>query len=371
MTILLAGGGTAGHINPAISIANYIKERHPKAKICFAGTPKGMEANLVPKAGYEFYPVDVKGFQRKLSLKNIGRNIEAAVKVFTSSVQAGGILKKTAPDLVIGTGGYVSGPVLRKAAKMGIKTAIHEQNAFPGVTTKMLAPHMDAVMLAMEDAKKHLPSNREYVVTGNPVREEVIRADKQKSRRALGLDERPVILSFGGSLGARTINEMAADIIAWHWKDAKYQHLHATGRYGVELMPRLLREKGVELEKAPQVRITEYIDNMDECMAAADLVICRSGAIALSELEAQGKASILIPSPNVAENHQYHNAMSLARRGAAVVIEEKELTAERMIAELNRLLVHPGTLWEMGQNAKNEAVLDANERIYQVLMGLL
>lgn len=370
MHILFAGGGTAGHINPALAIAAHIKSRHPDAKISFIGTPNRLEARLVPEAGYDFYTIEVEGFQRSLSPKNIKRNISAAYKAVKSSGNAKKLLKKLQPDVVVGTGGYVSGPVLREAAKLGLKTAIHEQNAYPGITNKMLANKVDKVMLAMPDAKERLGMKGEPVITGNPVRESVMNMDKAAARAALGLDGRPMILSFGGSLGARIINETAADVLAWHWESGKYYHYHGAGKAGYEAMKKLLDEKGVDLSRASTVRFSEYISDMDLCMAAADLVICRAGAITLSELQIQGKAAILIPSPYVAENHQFHNAMTLKNMGAAEVIEEKELTGEKLVGEVKRLLEDPDTLRTMGEKAKASAITDVHARIYDVIMEL-
>ncbi len=369
MHILFAGGGTAGHINPALAVAGFIKSKHPDAKISYIGTPDKLESVLVPQKGYDFYPIEVAGFQRKISLKNIGRNIDAVKKVFTSSAESKRLLKELKPDIVMGTGGYVSGPVLREAAKLGFKTAIHEQNAFPGVTTKMLANRVDAVMLAMKDAEKYLKLNKTPVYTGNPVREELLGIDKKTAREKLGLkDDRPLILSFGGSLGARPINEAVEELIKWHNNTHKFYHIHATGKTGYSVMMNRLKSSGVALSEETDIR--EYINDMDVCMAAADIVICRAGAITLSELEACGKPSVLIPSPYVAENHQYHNAMALKRRGAAEVIEEKDLSGEKLIAEISSVIENKDKLKKMSEAAKKMAVLDANERIYNVLMGL-
>lgn len=370
MNILFAGGGTGGHINPALAIAGYLKKQVPDAKISFIGNSGGMEASLVPAAGYDFYGISVAGFQRKLTLNNIKRNISAFFLMFTSSVESGKLLKKVKPDIVVGTGGYVSGPVLRKAAKMGIATVIQEQNAFPGMTTKALAPMVDRVMLAMPEAEKYLKPKNPAVVTGNPIRDEILAADRAASRKTLGLDDRPMILSFGGSLGAKRLNEAIADVMQWHHGEAKYYHFHATGKFGIKWMPELLREKGVLPDENPQIHVQEYIDNMDVLMSAADLVICRSGAITLSELQALGKAAILIPSPNVAENHQYHNAMALVNRGAAAVIEEKDLTSELLINKISEILGDKEALEKMGKASKSGAILDSNEKIYKVITGI-
>ena len=369
MHILFAGGGTAGHINPALAVAGYIKELHPDATISYIGTAKKLEARLVPEAGYEFRTIDVAGFQRSFKPKSIIKNFIAVKKAFTSSIKARKILKELQPDLVVGTGGYVSGPVLREATKLGIKTAIHEQNAFPGVTTKMLAPKVDRVMLAMPQAEKHLNCKNKPVITGNPVRMEFLNLDRDLSRAKLGLDNRPMILSFGGSLGAAPLNSAITELIASHWESGKFIHFHATGKVGYENTIRALKEKGVNTE-AENLRITEYISDMADCMASADLVIGRAGAITLTEIEAAGRASILIPSPYVAENHQFHNAMTLKEKNAAEVIEEKDLSGESLINAVINVFSDKERSVAMGKSAAESAILDANKRIYDCLMEL-
>lgn len=370
MRYLLVGGGTAGHINPALAIAEKIKSEEKDAEIFFAGTPKGMESKLVPKAGYEFFPIEVAGIQRRLSFGNIKRNIIALHYLAKSGGKAKKIINKVKPDVVIGTGGYVSGPIVRMAQKMGIKTAIHEQNAFPGVTTKLLAKKADMLMLAVADSASYFPQGQNYRVVGNPVRSSIIFADRSSSRKALGIDERPLILSFGGSLGARKINETVADVIAWHSKEGKYQHIHGVGKSGMEWMPQYLKDKGITPD-GKTVRVLEYIDDMDKCMAAADIVICRAGAIALSEIEVMGKPAILVPSPYVAENHQYHNAMALADKGAAIVIEEKNLTGDLLIKTLKDLLSDSKKLSDMSKRSKELAVTDSTDRIYKAIKEIM
>ena len=366
MHILFAGGGTAGHINPALAIAGYIRERHPNAHISYIGTPDKLEARLVPEKGYNFRTIEVAGFQRSLSLKNIKRNIDAAYKAVNSSFVARKILKELQPDIVIGTGGYVSGPVLREAAKLGIKNAIHEQNAFPGVTTKMLSKHTNAIMLAMPEAQRHMKLNKKPIITGNPIRRELLSVTKEEARKKLGLDNRPVILSFGGSLGARRINEAVTELIKSHNGTGKYYHIHAAGKAGYDTMKKNLSDTVL----ADEIDLREYISDMDLCMAAADLVICRAGAITLGELQACGKPSILIPSPYVAENHQYHNAMTLKNIGAAEIIEEKDLSGRGLIKVVEGLIDNKPKLELMAKKARENAILDANERIYEVIMKL-
>ncbi len=370
MKILFACGGTAGHINPALSVAGTLKKQDPSVEILFAGSPRGMEARLVQEAGYRFAPITIKGFQRQLNLRNLKNNLQAVGYLATSTHRAKKILRAFAPDVVMGTGGYVSGPILRCAHKLGIKTLTQEQNAFPGVTTKLLSHYVDKVLLAVPQAQKYLYEKADCTVTGNPVREEVIFASRKAARKRMGVGDKICIVSFGGSLGARRVNEAIADVMAWHAGSGKIHHIHATGAYGTELLPRLLREKGVAFENNPDLDIREYIRDMPDCLAAADLVICRAGAITLSELQAAGRASILIPSPNVAENHQYYNAMALAEQDAAVVLEEKDLTGQRLTDLVKTLCGDPERLKRLSRNAARMAILDANERICREIQAL-
>jgi len=370
MKVLFAGGGTAGHINPALAIAGYLREKEPDAQILYIGAKGGMEERLVPAAGFTFQSITISGFQRKLSWKNIKKNAKTVVHVFTASHEAHKIIKEFRPDICVGTGGYVAGPVIREAMKMGIPAVIHEQNAYPGVTNKMLSKHANKTMLAVADAQKYLDPAAKCVLTGNPVRQAVIRAQRAESRKALGFDERPLILSFGGSLGARKINEAVADLLVDSAKTDRFQHIHGYGQWG-GWFPDLLKEKGLNLSEHPNIDIKEYINNMPECLAAADLVICRAGAISLSELQAQGRASILIPSPNVAENHQYHNAMAMVNRNAAAIIEEKDLSGVALCKKVEELFKKPETISSLAENARKMAILDANMRIYKIIKEVL
>lgn len=371
MKIVFACGGTAGHINPAIAVASYIKERHPDADILFIGNPNGMEHTLVPKAGFAFEPVEIMGVQRQLNWRNIKYNAKSMVCLATCGNKIKKILRDFNPDVAMGTGGYVSGPVLQQAHHMGIKTLCHEQNAFPGVANKLAAKFVDKVLLAVEEAVPYMDKKANCIVTGNPVREEILFASREKARAKYGITEQLSLLTFGGSLGARRINEAVADLIAWHHDKGEIHHIHATGAYGVELLPTLLKERSVNLQGNKSILIKEYIDDMADCLAAADLVICRAGAITLSELEMAGKASILIPSPNVAANHQYHNAMVLKNHDAAMLIEEKDLTGAQLIEAVQTLMEDRTRLQVLGNNASKLAIPDANERIYNELMALI
>ncbi len=371
MRILFAAGGTGGHINPALAAAGDIRERFPEAEILFVGTKYKMEAKLVPAAGFEFATIDIDGFYRQLTWTNIKRDIATLFKLLRASSQAKKILRAFRPDAVVGFGGYVSGPVVRMAAKMGIPTAIHEQNAYPGVTNKALARRVDLVMLNVEKAGALLKSKNPPVVTGLPVRGEMLRADRDISRAELGVkDSQTLVLSMGGSLGAETINNAMVRLISDHWKDESLFFLHAAGQFG-DWVPEKLKENGVSLDTAKNVEIRPYINDMDRCMAAADLVICRAGASSLSELEALGKASILIPSPNVAENHQYHNAMALVEQDAALLLQEKDYTPEAMEALFTAAVGDKEKLRSLGENAKRLGVPDAKRKIADLILELV
>ena len=366
MKVLLTGGGTAGHINPALAVAGHLKEKEPDVEILYVGNRGGMEERLVGRAGYKMALITISGFQRKLTPKNIVRNIQTVGRVFTATAEAKRIIRDFAPDVCVGTGGYVSGPVVREAAKLGVPCVIHESNAYPGVTTKMLAKSVKTVMLAVPDAKRYFDASVNCVVTGNPVRGEVLAAEREASRKALGLDERPLVLSFGGSLGASALNRAAAYMLAQSSRGKAFQHIHGYGAHDQRFLSEV-RELGLHVEENPQIRLLEYIDNMPQCLSAADLVIGRAGAMTLTEIEAKAKASILIPSPNVAENHQFHNAMALVRRGAAEIIEEKDLTGEALWKKVETILSDPDRLRSLGENAGKMEVADASESIYREL----
>lgn len=363
--ILIAAGGTGGHINPALGTAGYIKEHAENAQIVFVGTADKMEATLVPQAGYELRTIEISGFWRSFSPEAVKHNIGTVVKLVKSSSQVKKIINDFKPDLVVGFGGYVSGPVLRTAAKMRIPTAIHEQNAFPGVTNKALAGSVDRVMLTVPQAEQYMKPKNPCVITGLPIRGDILKADADFARAELSLGGKPLVLSMGGSLGAKPVNDAVLGMILNKYKDKDCVFLHATGKGG-DWFTEKLRSSGVDLEANPHIRVVEYID-IPKCLPAADLVICRSGASTLSELQALGKPSILIPSPYVTENHQYHNAMALVNNGAAEILEEKDLTPDSLTARVNALLADKEKLFEIGENAAKMAVLDATKRIYDTL----
>lgn len=365
MKAIFAAGGTGGHVNPAIAAAEELRRRHPDAQILFIGTATKIEAKTVPAAGFDFKSIDVSGFQRKLSVRNIFRNIAALFRVFKSSFQAKRIIAEFKPDVAVGFGGYVSGPVLREARKAGVKTVIHEQNAFPGVANKALAREADAVMLTDAAAKKYLECKAAPEVTGLPVRPEFLNADRVAAREKLGIPaDGKVVLSIGGSLGAETVNRnMAAAIASLH---GKARFIHGYGSRGAFTLG-LLKDAGLDPENDPSLDIREYIDDMADCLAACDLIVARSGASTLAEIAAVGRPSVLIPSPNVAENHQYFNAKSFSDAGAAELIEEKDLDPALLCEKIDAILGDPGRAEEMGRAAKGLSVPDAAGRICSII----
>ena len=376
MKLLFATGGTAGHINPALAVASYIKQKYPDSQIMFVGTADHMESRLVPNAGFEFKTIEINGFKRSLSPKAVIDNVKTVSRLIKSEKASKQIIKDFQPDVVIGFGGYVSGPVLDAAVKMHCPTCIHEQNAYPGITNKQLAKKVDKVMLTVEDARSHMQAKNDVIITGLPVRGELLEKSKFQARIELGIaDEKPLVLSFGGSLGARPLNDAMLDILLEDSQRDDVYHIHSVGTNGVEYLDKFVengfskRAENIYYKGNTEVRL--YIDNMDTCMAAADLVIGRAGASSLSEIEAMGKASILIPSPYVAENHQYHNAMALVNRNAARILEEKDLTADSLKALMNELIADKNELRQIEQNAKNMAIIDARERIADIILSLV
>ncbi len=367
--ILFATGGTGGHINPALAVAGYIRENYPKAEILFVGTADRMEAQLVPAAGFNFKTIEIQGFSRELNFGGLKHNLKTIKLLLKSEGQAKKIIQEFDPDAVIGFGGYVSGPVLSVAARMGIPTAVHEQNAFPGVTNKNLAKKVDVVMLTAPEAEKLLKPKNPCVVTGLPIRGEIISANKEFARAEMKLDSRPLILSMGGSLGARAINEAVKRLIEKRYEKNDCYYLHATGKAGSAMIEDIGKE--IDLSANPQIMLREYINDMDRCLAAADLVVCRAGASSLSEIQALGKPSILVPYPYAAENHQYYNAKTMSDRDAAILIEEKYFTGERLLSEVEALLADTDRLKRMGENAKAMAILDASQRITECVCKIV
>jgi UDP-N-acetylglucosamine--N-acetylmuramyl-(pentapeptide) pyrophosphoryl-undecaprenol N-acetylglucosamine transferase len=370
MRVLLAAGGTGGHINPALAAAQEISKRNPDAKILFVGVKGKMESKLVPKAGFDFTTINISGFQRSFAPSDIAHNIGTLWRLMFVTSQCKKIIDKFKPDVVVGFGGYVSGPVVRTAHKMGIKTAIHEQNALPGKTNIALSKYVDSVMLTTEKAESRLKNEKPAVITGLPVRDELLTADRSAARKSLGIsDSTRLVLSTGGSLGAESINNAMCDVLTHFNGDCELFFVHGYGQLG-RFVPDKLKENGIDPDNMKNARVSEYIYDMATVMSAADLVISRAGASSLAEIEVLGKASVLVPSPYVAENHQFHNAMALVEKNAAMVIEQKDLTSEKLVNIISELKSNPEKFREIGDNAKKMAVTDSPKRICDVVMSL-
>ncbi len=358
MKVILCGGGTSGHVNPALNIARTLEKRDPKVEIMFIGTKRGIESTLVPKFGYPIKFVEVSGFSRKLSMKNV----KAAWHAVTSIIEAKRIIKDFAPDLVIGTGGYVSWPTVKAAAKLGIPTLIHEQNAFPGVTTKMLSKYADRVCLSFAGSERYFDEGvrKKLLLTGNPVIvDDMTRSD---ARKMLGISEdEPYLLSYGGSMGAEKVNELVFGLIEKLSIPNGIRHTHAIGRVGFEKYSAIAREKGFYSHE--NLKVDEYIYDMAVHQAAADVLICRAGAMTLSELSIRGKATVFIPSPNVTADHQYKNARLLADAGAAVVLRESDVTEKLLIDTVSELLTNENKRRRMEESVKKFGMPDSVERI--------
>lgn len=366
MRVLFAGGGTAGHINPAIAVANYIKEMEPESEFLFIGSENGMERTLVPKMGFEIKFIRIHGFKRSLSLKNF----KTAAELVGGTAKAMNIIKEFKPDAVMGTGGYVAGPVLLAAAMLKIPTIVHESNAYPGVTVRMLARFVDTVALGMGEATKFLPGKARIEVTGNPIRPSILACDKAYARAKLGLDSRKVVLVFGGSLGAEKINSVAVDWISKIADSRKYQVLLSTGKNNrYESVMSRFKRNNIDIKKYPELNVLEYIYDMDLALNAADLIIARSGS-SVSEMTALGKAAILIPSPFVAGNHQEHNARAVEKSGGAVVISQDKLTLETLEKAVESILDNDDTLEKMSRGSKSIGIVDATDKIYRIMKSL-
>lgn len=368
MRFLFAGGGTAGHINPALAIANRLCDMYPNTEIRFVGTKEGLEAGLIPHSGYPLEFIKVHGFERKYSLKTVKTVTEIPFAVAASKR----IIKEFRPDAVIGTGGYVCGPVLYAAARLKLPTLVHESNAFPGITTKILSQYIDEVAIGIEAGEKYLPKAKKIVFTGNPVRPSMLTVESFAARRKLGIDEKPFIVIFGGSLGARDFNRAIADWICSAAAGDKYRILMGTGKNNqYDAVMNRFKENGFDIDAHPNVTVSEYIYDMDVAMNAADLVISRAGASTLAELTAIGKPAILVPSPYVTDNHQEHNARAVESGGGAVVIAEAELTAEKIDEAVASIAGDRKRLAAMGEASAKMGVRDSADRICAEIIKLV
>ena len=370
MRVLFTCGGTTGHVNPAVALAQMFQTRNSGCEVLFVGADGGMETRLVPKEGYPIETVTITNFRRSLSPASIGHNVRTLLNMNKSRKQANAILDRFQPDLVVGTGGYASFPVVKAAAKRGIPTAVHESNAVPGLTTKTLSKVVDVVMVGFEESRSHYDDPGKVVVTGTPVRTDFFRYTRKEARAELGLtDDRPLVLSVWGSLGAEVMNCQMAECIALECRDgAPFHHIHGAGRDYRAVLDAL---QGSGLADHPEVDVREYIYDMPLVMAAADLVLCRAGASTIAEIAAIAKPAVLVPSPNVVADHQTKNARVLANAGGAVLLPEGESSGEKLYALMTGLLSDTPRREAMSRALRDMAVPDAAEQIYQTLVRLM
>jgi len=369
MRIIFSCGGTGGHINPAIAMAKIMQKRHPNSGILFVGG-EGMENDLVPRAGFEIRSLPARRFTHKLTPSACIKNIKTLAGMHSVLRRAYKIIDEYKPNIVIGTGGYASFPIVHAAAKRGIPTAIHESNAVPGKATQSLAKRVDKIMIGFQDGVENYRYKERVVVTGTPYREEFLSAKRDDAKRALKLDTRPVVVASFGSLGARDMNNMMIDYIELLAQSGRFQLIYATGKFGIEWVPQKISERGINLTEYPFIQMQEYIYDMPNAMAAADLMITRGGASTLTEHAITAKPAIIIPSPNVTGNHQEPNARAAETRGGALVILERDCSGELLYNKSLELLKSPENLAKMRNGMQSLSIMDSNERIYQTIMDL-
>ena len=373
MKIVFTCGGTAGHVNPALALAGLIKERKPDSEILFVGARRGIEKQLIESAGWPFRTVEISSFHRSLAPKEIKHNLISLRNLLRSPGEAKALLKEFPADLVVGTGGYASYPMIRAASSLGIPAAVHESNAIPGLTTRLLENHADLIMVGFEECRKNYRHPDKVLVTGTPVRGDFFRLTRKQAKQKLGMDDgRPLIVSFFGSLGAAEMNREMARFLALEARNGlPFHHVHGAGAIGCQRMGEYLRDEAADLSRTPELEVREYIQNMSELMRAADLVICRAGASTISELTALGVPAIIIPSPNVTHNHQESNARVLADAGGAVMILEKDSSGQRLYDTACDILHDEARRKAMSAAMSSLGTIDAAEKILDAVMALV
>ena len=366
MKVIIAAAGTAGNINPGISIANKIKEEEPNSEIIFIGTKRGLENDLIPRAGYELKTIDAYG----LNFKRPDRLLKT-LKGFGTAKK---IIKKFKPDVVIGTGGYICGAVITMANKLKIPTLLHESNAFPGKAVKMLSKKTDCILVGFEDAKKRLDKAKRAVVTGNPTKIKDLnlsKDEKEKRIKDLGLDtNKPILLVFGGSQGAKAINDSVIKVVKEN-KNKEYQIIWAPGPVQYNIIKEELEKNNIDIDNIPNTKVYPYIYNMEEMMNISDLFICRAGAMTINEVSIVGKPAIFIPLPGVSQNHQEHNARVLENIGAAKIILNKDLESTDLNKYVESIIYNKDLLKQMGKKAKQVSNTNALEIIYKEIKNTI
>lgn len=372
MRFLFTCGGTAGHINPALALADELRRLMPDCKLLFIGSGRRMENKLIPQAGYDLKNIKISGFERGFTPDKIMSNIKTLRNIAVSSAQTAEIITQFKPDVVIGTGGYVCYPVLKKAAQCGIPTLLHESNAVPGLTTKMLSRIVDKILVAFPGVEKQYSDPERVIFTGTPVRGGFLDETKQKARMRLGIDGRPLVVSFWGSLGAEKMNDIILDVMSLNLESRLFNHIHATGGSEATTAAFVVRlgEKNSGTHIPEWIDIRTYIDNMPAAMAAADLILCRGGASTMAELTLMGKPAVIIPSPNVTNNHQEKNAVQLAKLGGAQMLREKDCSGEKLYQTVSTLLTNKTKLLAMAEAMKRGNVQDATQKITEMIISM-
>lgn len=370
MRAIIAAAGTGGHINPGLAIANKIKEKEENSEILFIGTNRGLENDLVPRAGYKLKAINAHGLERKITIENF-KNLYGTYK---SIDEAKKIIKEFKPDILIGTGGYICVPTVIAAKKMNIPVILHESNAFPGIAVKLFKKKADKILVGFKEAKERLDNRENVIVTGNPIKLKKLEYDenkKEKIKIELGLKPNiPVVLVFGGSQGAQSINRSFIEIIV-NKKNKDYQIMWAVGPEQYNKIKVELNKVNVNIEKIDNAKIVPYIYNMEEVMNISDLIVCRSGAMTITEISVVGKPAIFIPFPYATENHQEYNARVLEKVNAARIILDKDINSEILGNSINEIIKDKTKLEEMGKNASKIAKTNVEDEIYKEIKKVI
>lgn len=370
MRVIVAAAGTGGHINPGLAIANKIKQEEKDSEIIFIGTNRGLENDLVPRAGYELKTIEAYGLSKKLSIDNIKK----MCKTLGATSKARKIIKDFKPDVIVGVGGYICGPVVWAAKKEKIPVVLHESNAYPGKAVKHLAKNANVVLISFEEARKRIPNAKKIVFTGTPVKiqkRDYTKEEKSKILNELKIEDKlPIILVFGGSQGAQKINEAIIGILTKKL-NKKYQIIWATGPKQYDIVKEELNQKSIDIENVTNAKILPYIYNMEEIMNISDVIVARSGAMTITEISNLGKPSILIPLPNVSQDHQLRNAEVLQKIGAGKIILNDKLTSENLNQEISEIILNPTNMKKMGEKAYTKSVKNVQEKIYNEIKKIV
>ena len=370
MRVIVAAAGTAGHINPGLAIANKIKQQEPNSEIIFIGTKRGLENDLVPRAGYGLKTIEAYGLSKKISIDNLKK----MCATLNATKKARKIIKEFKPDIIVGAGGYICGPVVWAGKKEKVPVILHESNAFPGKAVKMLAPKANTVLISFEEARSRIPKAKNIVCTGTPVKiekREYSKEEKTKILKNIGIEKnKPIVLVFGGSQGAQKINEAIIGILE-SGMNKDYQIIWATGPKQFEIIKNELKNKNINIDNVKNAKILPYIYNMEEIMNISNIIVARSGAMTITEISNLAKPSILIPLPNVSQDHQLYNAKVLENIGAAKIILNNELNKDNLEKEIEEIIKNPQLMNKMGEKAFSKSIKNVQEKIYDEIIKLV